>query len=209
MIKVVIADDHSLVREGLRRILEGEEDIEVVGEAGDGQGAINLARGLKPEVILMDINMPGTDGLTATKVIKREMPQVNIVALTVCEDEGVLEMIRAGVSAYVLKDVAGQELVSTIRRVMEGNVYIHPRVAKQVVGALTSSKKDKDKELTRREKDILTLLAQGLSNKEMAEALFISEKTVKNHLTSIFRKLEVKDRTQAVIYALKNGLVQE
>ncbi len=208
MIRVVIADDHALIREGLAKLLELEDDIEVLGEAGDGQGAINLARRYKPDVILMDINMPGTDGITATRVIKREMPHTRIIALTVYEDEQVVEMVKAGVSAYILKDVAAQELISTIRRVMEGNVFIHPRVASRVVKELTSERKSYDSRLTRREKDVLELVVKGNSNKEIAGLLYISEKTVKNHLTNIFRKLSVKDRTQAAVYALKNGLVK-
>lgn len=209
MVRVLIADDHALVREGLRKLLEIEEDIEVVGEVGDGQGAINLARKLKPDVVLMDVNMPGTDGITATRVIKKELPKTNVIALTVYEDEQVVEMVKSGVSAYVLKDVAGQELFNTIRKVMEGNVFIHPRVASRVVKELANERRKDDTRLTKREKDILQLLVAGKSNKEMADQLFISEKTVKNHLTNIFRKLAVKDRTQAAVYALKNGLVKE
>ncbi|NLW45467.1 MAG: response regulator transcription factor [Syntrophomonadaceae bacterium] len=208
MIRVVVADDHALIREGLTKLLELEDDIEVLGEAGDGQGAINLARRYHPDVILMDINMPVTDGITATRVIKREMPHTRIIALTVYEDEQVVEMVKAGVSAYILKDVAAQELMSTIRRVMEGNVFIHPRVASRVVKELTSERERYENRLTRREKDILDLVVKGNSNKEIAGLLYISEKTVKNHLTNIFRKLSVKDRTQAAVYALKNGLVK-
>lgn len=209
-VRVLIADDHALVREGLRRLLELDGRIEIIGEVGDGQGAINLARKYQPEVILMDVNMPGTDGIVATQVIKRELPHINIIALTVYEDDQVVEAVKAGVSAYVLKDVASEELANTIFKVREGNVVIHPRVAGRVAREL--SRQDRKKEevrLTKRERDVLDLLVKGYSNKEMAGVMFISEKTVKNHLTSIFRKLEVKDRTQAAIYALKNGLVKE
>jgi len=208
LIRVVIADDHALIREGLTKILNLEEDIEVVGQAGDGQGAINLARRFKPEVVLMDINMPVTDGITATKIILKELPRTKVVALTVYEDEQVVEMLKAGVSAYVLKDVAAQELMGTIRKVTEGSVFIHPRVANQVVKELSMERENREIKLTRREKDILELLVHGNSNKEIAEKLFISEKTAKNHLTSIFRKLAVKDRTQAAVYALRNRLVK-
>ncbi|HWP95336.1 MAG TPA: response regulator transcription factor [Syntrophomonadaceae bacterium] len=207
-IRVLIADDHVLVREGLRKLLELDENIEVMTEVGDGQGAINIARKARPDIILMDVNMPGTDGIVATRVIKREIPSIKIIALTIYEDEEVVEMVRAGVSAYVLKDVAGSELVDTIHRVMQGEIVIHPRVANRLVRELNRSDPKKNEiRLTKREKDVLDLLVKGNTNKEMAECMFISEKTVKNHLTSIFRKLGVKDRTQAAVYALKNSIV--
>lgn len=209
-VRVLIADDHVLVREGLRKLLELDDNIEVIDEVGDGQGAINLARKLKPDIILMDINMPGTDGMEATRVIKREIPSIKVIAVTIYEGEEVVEMVKAGVSAYVLKDVAGSELIDTIRKVMDGEVVIHPRVAKRLVRELTEKEVKKDEiKLTRREKDVLALLVKGNSNKEMADNMFISEKTVKNHLTSIFKKLGVKDRTQAAVYALKNNLIDE
>ena len=209
-IRVLIADDHALVREGLRKLLELDDSIEVVDEVGDGQGAINIARKKELDVILMDVNMPGTNGIVATRVIKRELPSIHIIALTIYEDEEVVDMVRAGVSAYVLKDVAGSELIDTIHRVMQGEVVIHPRVANRLVRELSrTDKKKTDIRLTRRETDVLSLLVKGHSNKEMAEAMFISEKTVKNHLTSIFRKLGVKDRTQAAVYALKNNIIND
>ncbi len=209
-VKVIIADDHALVREGLRRLLELDPNIDVLTEVGDGQGAINMVRKLRPDVVLMDVNMPGTNGIVATKVIKREMPSIRVVALTIYEDEEVIEMVRAGVSAYVLKDVAGSELIDTIYRVMNGEVVIHPRVASRLVRELTRVDRKKDTvRLTKRERDVLTCLVKGNSNKEMADSMFISEKTVKNHLTSIFRKLGVKDRTQAAVYALKNHIVAD
>lgn len=209
-IKVIIADDHALVREGLRRLLELDPNIDVLTEVGDGQGAINMARKLRPDVVLMDVNMPGTDGIVATRVIKREMPSVRVVALTIYEDEEVIEMVKAGVSAYVLKDVAGSELIDTIYKVMNGEVVIHPRVANRLVRELTRSDRKKDTvRLTKRERDVLSCLVKGHTNKEMADSMFISEKTVKNHLTSIFRKLGVKDRTQAAVYALKNHIVTD
>ncbi len=209
-IRVIIADDHVLVREGLRKLLELDDRIEVLTEVGDGQGAINIARKQEMDVILMDINMPGTNGITATQVIKREIPSIKIIALTIYEDEEVVEMVRAGVSAYVLKDVAGSDLIDTIHRVMNGEIVIHPRVANRLVSELTRTEQENDDvKLTKREKDVLSLLVKGNSNKEMAENMFISEKTVKNHLTSIFRKLGVKDRTQAAVYALKNKIVAD
>lgn len=207
-IKVIIADDHALLREGIRRLLELDPKIEVVTEVGDGQGAINMARRERPDIILMDVNMPGTDGLTATRVIKREMPQIKIIALTIYEDDEVVDMVKAGVSAYVLKDVAGNELIDTIYKVMNGEVVIHPRVASRLVRELTKVDRPQERvRLTRREYDVLALLVKGNSNKDIADTMFISEKTVKNHLTSIFRKLGVKDRTQAAVYALKTNII--
>jgi len=209
-IRVIIADDHVLVREGLRKILELDGSIEIITEVGDGQGAINIARKRDVDIILMDINMPGTNGILATQVIKRERPLIKVIALTIYEDEEVVEMVRAGASAYILKDVAGSELIDTIHRVMDGEVVIHPRVANRLVNELTRAEQESDDiKLTKREKDVLELLVKGNSNKEMAEIMFISEKTVKNHLTSIFRKLGVKDRTQAAVYALKNNMVAD
>ncbi|WP_276620295.1 response regulator [Syntrophomonas wolfei] len=208
--RVVIADDHVLVREGLRKLLELDSNIEVIDEVGDGQGAINIARKEKPDIIIMDVNMPGTDGIVATRVIKRELPLVRIIALTVYEGEEVVDMVKAGASAYILKDVAGSELVDTIHRVMNGEVVIYPRVANRLVRELRQSENRKSEiRLTKRERDVLSLLVKGNTNKEMAEVMFISEKTVKNHLTSIFRKLGVKDRTHAAIFALKNRIVSE
>ena len=209
-VKVLIADDHVLVREGLRKLLELDPLIEVITEVGDGQGAINIARKSKPDIVLMDVNMPGTDGITATKVIKKERPAIKIIALTIYEDDEVVEMVRAGVSAYVLKDVAGSELIDTIHRVMQGEMVIHPRVANRLVRELNRNDfRNNEIKLTKREKDVLDLLVKGNSNKDMADTMFISEKTVKNHLTSIFRKLGVKDRTQAAVYALKHNIVSD
>jgi len=209
-IKVLIADDHSLFREGLRKLLESDSSLEIVSEVGDGQGAINVTRKFKPNLVLMDINMPGTNGLVATQVIKREFPATKVIALTIFEGEEVLELVKAGVSGYMLKDVLGSDLIQTIHKVMAGEVVIHPRVTSYLVQELTRTEKKNDNlNLTRREKDILEMLVKGNSNRDMAEAMFISEKTVKNHLTSIFRKLGVKDRTQAAVFALRHKIVEE
>lgn len=207
-IRTVIADDHTMVREGLRKLLQIDAGIEIIAEVGDGQGAINVARKEKPDLILMDLNMPGTSGLEATMVIKREVPSIKIVAVTIYEGDEVVEMVKAGVSSYILKDVAGSELISTIHKVMSGEVVIHPRVAKRLVKEFIRNENKKEEiKLTRREKDVLNLLVHGSSNKDVADVMFISEKTVKNHLTSIFRKLGVRDRTQAAVYAIKNNMV--
>lgn len=208
-IRLLIADDHILIREGLVKLLQRDDMIEIIDEVGDGQGAINIARKTKPDIILMDINMPGTDGIEATRVIKREMPEVRIIALTIYEDDEVIQMVKAGVSAYLLKDVAGSELTDTIHRVMKGEVVIHPRVARRLIKEVANEKPPHlGVQLSRRELDVLNLLVQGKSNRDMAQIMFISEKTIKNHLTNIFRKLNVRDRTQAVLFALKNKLVE-
>ncbi|MGE5380702.1 MAG: response regulator [Methylocystaceae bacterium] len=208
LIKVVIADDHALVRDGMAKLMELNSRIKVVAVAGNGEEAIECCRRTLPDIVLMDVNMPGVDGVQATRVIKREMPQIKIIAVTIYEDEQVVEMVKAGVSAYVLKDVPGEELMSTIMKVIEGNVVIHPRVANRVIKELNRVEQRRPEfQLTRRERVILDCLVKGLANKEMAAAMDISEKTVKNHLTSIFRKLDVKDRTQAAVFAIKNGLV--
>ena len=208
-VRILIADDHTMVREGLRKLLQTDESIEIIDEVGDGQGAINVARKEKPDIILMDINMPGTSGLAATLIIKKELPTIKVIAITIYEDEEVVEMVKAGVSAYILKDVAGSELISTIHKVMAGEVVIHPRVAQRLIKELVRNDNKKDEiKLTRREKDVLALLVQGSNNRKIANIMFISEKTVKNHLTSIFRKLSVKDRTQAAVYAIRNHMVE-
>jgi DNA-binding NarL/FixJ family response regulator len=212
-IRLILVDDHPLVREGLRKVLELEKEFEIVDEAGDGQGAINVARLHKPDVILMDINMPGTNGIEATRVIKREFPSVGVIALTIHEEEEyVLELVRAGVSGYVLKDIAPAKLIETIKMVAKGHSVIDPIITNKIFGEinrLSRSRRVKEdwETLTEREMDVLKLISQGRSNKEIAKNLNISEKTVKNHITNIFRKLQVDDRTQAVLFAIKHRLV--
>jgi len=192
----------------MAKLLDPNSLIEVLVVAGKGREAIECCRRTHPDIVLMDVNMPGVDGVQATRVIKKEMPQIKIIAVTVYEDEQVVEMVKAGVSAYVLKDVPGEELMSTIMKVMEGNVVIHPRVANRVIKELNRVEQRRQEfQLTKRGRVILECMVKGLANKEMAAAMDISEKTVKNHLTSIFRKLDVKDRTQAAVFAIKNGLV--
>ncbi len=213
-IRVVIVDDHPLVREGLRKVLALDEEIEVIDEAGDGQGAINVARSLKPDIVLMDINMPGTNGIEATRVIKREMPSVGVIALTIHEEEEyILELVRAGVSGYVLKDIPPSRLIETIKTVAKGDSVIDPSITNKVLGEINRLSrhrrgKEEWEKITEREMDVLKLMSQGCSNKEIARSLSISEKTVKNHITNIFRKLQVDDRTQAVLFAIKHRLVE-
>jgi len=212
-IRVLIADDHPLVREGLRHVLELDPRLKVVGEVGDGQGAINLARTIRPDVILMDLKMPGTGGIEASRVIRRELPEIRIIILTVVEDEEILEVIRTGASGYLLKDVEPGEILKAIYNVMEGKPALHPVVTGRLLGELNrlstpARAEDRISALTKREKEVLALIASGESNRNIARKLFISEKTVKNHITSIFRKLKVEDRTQAAIYAIKKRMVE-
>jgi DNA-binding NarL/FixJ family response regulator len=212
-IKIIIADDHALVREGLIKILAFEPDIKVVGEAEDGNKAVKLARSLDVDVILMDINMPNTNGITATKIIKSEKPHIGVIALTIHDqDEYLFEMIRCGVSGYVLKDVRPDDLMHTIRCVAAGQSFIPPSLTNKVFQELNRiSQKEKQHYnygLTDRELEVLQEVAQGLSNKDIAAKLFISQKTVKNHLSNIFQKLEVSDRTQAALFAIKNNIVK-
>lgn len=212
-VRILIADDHPLVREGLRRILELDPQLKVVGEVGDGQGAINQVRHLTPDVILMDLKMPGTNGIEASRVIRREFPEIRIIILTVAEDDDMLEVILAGASGYLLKDVEPNELLKAIHTVFEGMPAFHPLVTSRLLGeynrlSLPVRKEDEISLLTEREKEVLGLIAQGESNKSIAHKLFISEKTVKNHITSIFRKLKVEDRTQAAILAIKRRMVE-
>lgn len=210
MIRVVIADDHPLLREGLRRILEFEDGIQVIAEVGDGQGAINIARSKPLDILLMDLNMPGVNGLEACRVIRREHPEIGILVLTVDDsDEKVFQVLQLGVAGYLLKDVIPKALVDSIRKVYAGEPILAPSVTGKLLGQLTSPNLPKNNfGLSNREMEILTYVVKGSSNRDIGIALFISEKTVKNHLSNIFRKLEVEDRTQAALKAVKLKLVQ-
>lgn len=208
-VKVVIADDHPLIREGLRRILSLSPDIAIAGEAENGERAVELVRKTGADVVLMDVNMPGMNGITACKLIKEEMPGTKIIALTIHDQEEYLfELIRAGVSAYLLKDVSPDRLLETISGVTRGESYISPRLAAKVFREFNRLAGPPGTALTGREREILQLLVRGENNKSIAQTLFISEKTVKNHLSNIFQKIGVSDRTQAVLFAIKNKLVQ-
>lgn len=214
-IKVLLVDDHTLFREGLRRVLELDERIAIAGEASSGHAAVAAALQHRPDVILMDLNIPEPNGIEASRLILKELPQVRILALTVEEGEQAMEALRAGVAAYLLKDIESQDLIRAIIDVYHGNAVVHPRVTARLVGELNRlslqqpAQKPLLASLTPREKEVLKLIAQGEGNKEIAARLFISEKTVKNHITSILRKLGAKDRTQAAIFAIKNRLTEE
>ncbi|MDA8334602.1 MAG: response regulator transcription factor [Peptococcaceae bacterium] len=213
-VRILIADDHPLVREGLCRVLAAEPAFEVVGEAEDGRDAIDFVRQTDVDIVLLDINMPGMNGIEACKIIKRERPLVGVIALTVHDqEEYVFELIKAGISGYVLKDISTDLLVRTIFGVARGESFIPPLLTTRVLEefsrlAMYQQRQVNPYGLTGRETEILRLVGQGRSNREIASQLFISERTVKNHLTSVFGKLGVSDRTRAALYAVKNRLVE-
>jgi two-component system response regulator DegU len=218
VIRLLIVDDHQLMRDGLVRLLSLEPEVEIVGTACDGKEAVQMVGTLNPSLVLMDIRMPELSGIQATKQIKTEHPEVDVVLLTMHdEDDYVLEGMAAGASSYLLKDSSREVLVSTIHRVHAGESSLTPSVMKRVMqefATLRQGKRDKPApagkpdELSRREMDVLELLVQGLSNKQIAKELFIDETTVKTHLHRIFEKLNVRDRTQAAILALQRGWCQ-
>lgn len=205
--RVLIVDDHDLVREGICKLLELYDDIEVIGEAGDGLETVNKVRELSPDLVLLDLNMPRMDGITTIRKIKEIDENVKVLILTIHDgEEYVYEVIRAGAEGYIQKDIKPEELRESIDRVLSGE-KVFPRSVEDQVSE-TAASNTQSEELSAREQEVLELLAKGMSNRSIAEALFISEKTVKNHVSNILKKLSVNDRTQAVIYSLKMGLVK-
>lgn len=205
--RVLIADDHDLVREGICKLLELYENIEVVAEAGDGLETVTKVRDKMPDLVLLDLNMPRMDGITTIRKIKEISPQVKVLILTIHDgEEYIYEVIRAGAEGYIQKDVKPDELKDSIERVIKGEKVFPRSIERQV--SETAVQQREIEELSAREHEVLELLAQGMSNRNIAETLFISEKTVKNHVSNILKKLSVNDRTQAVIVALKLGLVK-
>lgn len=210
-IKVLIADDHHVVRRGLVFFLQTQKDIQVVGEAKNGQEAVELAGELHPDMILMDLIMPVMDGIEATEKIKTAYPGIHIMILTSFSDQDhVIPAIEAGASGYQLKDIEPDELVVAIRKLVSGENTLHPKATNHLMSRLNRREQPVDRMglLTQREKEVLGEIAKGKSNKEIANDLFITEKTVKTHVSNIFHKLEVNDRTQAALYAVKNGFTQ-
>ena len=206
-IKVLVVDDHWVVRQGLRMFLDLESTITVVGEASDGREAIDLARQLRPDVVLMDILMPHVDGIEAITHIKAEMPRVEVIALTsVLQDGSVSDAIQAGAIGYLIKDTRGDQLVQAIRDAAEGRVHLSPEAAIRLAKDLR--RPERVESLTKRETSVLKLVAEGLANKEIARRLSISEKTVKAHLNNVFAKLDVHSRTQAALEAIRSGIAQ-
>lgn len=218
-IRVLIADDHALLRQGIKRVLNFENDIEVVGETEEGQETLARALTLQPDVMLLDLNMPGLSGLEVADRLQEAKCETKIIALTIHDNDNyVIEMLKNGASGYLLKDVEPEMLIKAIHVVYEGGAFLYPELEERIFGKLKANEdinekaKEKwrdgrDERLTKRELDVLACIAKGFSNKDIADALFVSEKTVKNHLTNIFRKLNVNDRTQALIYVLKNNIM--
>lgn len=214
MIKLLLIDDHRVVRSGLKMLLEGQDDVEIIGEAGNASEAINLVAKLKPGVVLMDISLPDMSGIEATKTIKGSWPEVSVVALTIHEDEEYFfKMLEAGASGYVPKRAAPEELLTAIRAAASGDVYLYPSLAKLLVNDYVSQEHSDDAEekrskLTAREDEVLTYLADGWSNAEIGNELFISPKTVSRHRENIMRKLNLHSRAELVKYAIRKGIIE-
>lgn len=215
MIKLAVVDDHAVVRSGLMMLLNTKDDMNVIGEASEGDEAIEMALEKRPDVILMDLNMPhGKDGLTATKEIKEKLPEAAILILTMHDDEEYLfQAIHAGASGYILKSAPHEELMTAIRTVASGDAYLYPSATKRLMGEYldqlrSGSVKERPDLLSDREKEIVSLVAMGYSNKEIAEQLIISVKTVETHKSHVMEKLGFKSRPELVKYAMKKGLLQ-
>jgi two-component system, NarL family, response regulator LiaR len=209
LIRVLIVDDHEIVRKGIRALLATKRDIQVIGEAGDGVQAVAQAQKLQPDVVLMDLVMPKMDGIQATREITANLPGTHVLVLTsFAADEQVFPAIQAGALGYLLKDSGPQELVQAIRQVYRGEPSLEPSIARKVLAELSSPPKKPltPDPLTARELDILRLIAQGQSNKEIAEKLVVAEETVHTHVSNILSKLHLASRTQAALYALKEGI---
>jgi DNA-binding NarL/FixJ family response regulator len=213
-VRVLIADDQALVRAGFRMILESQADLEVIGEAADGEGALGLARDLQPDVILMDIRMPGLDGIAATRALtESQVSRAKVIILTTYElDEYLFDALQAGASGFLLKDVVPEELVRGVRVVADGGALLAPSVTQTLIAAFAGQSRRARPAvslrcLTPREREILTLIGTGLTNTQIAADLFISENTVKTHVSRVFDKLGVHERVQAVIIAYDTGLV--
>jgi NarL family two-component system response regulator LiaR len=210
LITILIADDHPVVREGLARMIELEDDMEIVGQASDGQEAIDKARVLSPRVVLMDVRMAGMGGVEATQLLRTVCPESDVIVLSnYDEDRVVFDALRAGAKSYLLKDVSADRLTEAIRIVARGEAALDPAMMDRVMNEFRSLQEHSElptDRLTPRETEVLQGLVDGLSNQELSAALVISEKTVKSHLTSIYRKLDVRDRSQAIVMAVRDGL---
>lgn len=208
-IAVVLVDDHAIVRQGLRTYLELQPDIEVVGEASDGREAVGVVRDALPDIVLMDLVMPHSDGVEATRAITSLAPSTRVIVLTsFSEDEKVFASIKAGAQGYLMKDVLPQDLVKAIRTVYRGEAQLDPEIARKLMQEFTNPQPQTPRhDLTERELEVLRLIAHGKTNKDISEDLVLSEKTVKTHVSNILQKLHLSDRTQAAVYALRQKIV--
>ena len=205
-VRVLITDDHGVVRQGLRMFLSLDPELEIVGEAANGEEALRMARALSPDVVLMDLVMPVMDGISATGAIRSELPDVEVIALTsVLEDASVTGAVKAGAIGYLMKDTGAEELGRAIKAAAEGRVYLAPEAAARLMREVRTP--ESPETLTERETEVLQLLARGKANKQIATSLYVTEKTVKAHVSSILAKLGVQSRTQAALYAVRAGLV--
>lgn len=212
-ITILIVDDHEVVRQGVRAYLSAQPDLDVVAEAGSGEDAVRLAAELVPDVALMDLVMPGMDGIEATRLLKKASPRTQIVVLTSYhEDEHIFPALRAGAISYLLKDVKMEEMAAAVRRAARGEATLHPRVASRVIQEINGAERSPLKAytgLTERELEVLRLVAGGLTNSEIAARMVVSENTVKGHVSNILSKLHLADRTQAAIFAWREGIVRK
>lgn len=210
-IRVVLAEDHTLVREGTRRILEATNTVSVVAEAADGQQAVEVVERYEPDVVIIDIGMPGINGIEATRRIKQGHPRVSVLVLSMHDDEQfIFAVLQAGAAGYLLKDVEGRQLVNAVEAVHAGESVLHPTIAHKVLARLASAhdgqrRQDIEEPLTGRETEVLRLAARGMANKQIGAALHVSVRTVQSHLTSVFHKLGVGSRTEAVLHGLRRG----
>lgn len=213
--KILLVDDHELVRQGIAAMLGGASDLEVVGHARTGREAIEIARKALPDIVLMDVRMPDMDGLEATRKIKEERPRTAVVMVTMHDNAAYLrEAVQAGAAGYLLKNLSRDELIDAIRQVASGGAFIESQMLRGMLSELkpvspsAGANLKNAKNLTKREREILALVAEGMSNREIAEKLVLSPETVKSHVAAVLEKLNVSDRTQAAIYAVRNGLVE-
>lgn len=211
-IRIILVDDHEVVRQGVRTFFDVQDGFEVIGEAKSGAAAVKLVEEFVPDVVLMDLIMPGMDGVEATRLVKNISPRTSVVVLTSYhEDEHIFPALQAGALSYILKDVKMDELADAVTKAAKGEATLHPRIASRVIQELHASNKDEKNpvaDLTKREMETLKLIAQGMSNTEIAEDLVISEHTVKGHVSNILSKLHLADRTQAAVFAWREGIMR-
>jgi two-component system response regulator DegU len=211
-IRIMVADDHPIVRQGLIKLIELSDSLSVVAEASNGNEAVNLSAVHKPDVVLMDINMPGTDGIEACRIITAQNPEIKVIALTVCEEiDRITEALAAGAKGYILKNTNLDTITKTITDIYNGKSYIDPSVTNGIIERYNRMSQQASTEnkcpLSNRELEVLALVARGLTNRQIAQELFLSEKTVKNHVTNIMRKLDASSRTEASVMAKENGYI--